>query len=61
MSPVITPTTDIPTARPRYSRYSPGVLLQLFNMQNLSEYCSRTQWIDSCVVTQHPLMNRWWT
>lgn len=45
----------------RYAKYSPGVLLQLFNMQHLGEYWPRTQWLDSCADTQHSLLNRLWT
>ena len=45
----------------RYAKYSPGVLLHLFYMQNIGEYWPRTQWIDSCAIAENTLMNRLWT
>lgn len=45
----------------RYAKYSPGVLLHLFYMQSMGEYWPHTQWIDSCAVAEHELMNRLWT
>ncbi len=42
-----------------YSRLSPGVQLELDNMRRvlLSE---RTDWMDSCAVARHPMIDRLW-
>jgi CelD/BcsL family acetyltransferase involved in cellulose biosynthesis len=45
----------------RYEKYSPGVLLELFNMEQLREHCTETKWMDSCALPQHFLINRLWT
>lgn len=45
----------------RYAKYSPGVLLQLFNTRHVAERYPQVRWIDSCTVPQHTLMNRLWT
>jgi hypothetical protein len=45
----------------RFARYSPGVLLELFNMRSVAERSPRTQWMDSCATSQHFMINRLWT
>ena len=45
----------------RCSRYSPGVLLELFNMSNLAERSPETRWMDSCASPQHFMIDRLWT
>jgi CelD/BcsL family acetyltransferase involved in cellulose biosynthesis len=44
-----------------YSKFSPGVLLELFNMRNLVEQCPQIRWMDSCAIPQHFMINRLWT
>jgi CelD/BcsL family acetyltransferase involved in cellulose biosynthesis len=44
-----------------YEKYSPGVLLELFNMDHLREHCEGTKWMDSCALPQHFMINRLWT
>jgi CelD/BcsL family acetyltransferase involved in cellulose biosynthesis len=43
-----------------YGRYSPGVLLELFNMQRLQQQTAIT-WMDSCAAAKHFMINRLWT
>lgn len=43
-----------------YSRYSPGVLLELENMRQVSAKPS-LEWMDSCAVSEHFMINRLWT
>jgi CelD/BcsL family acetyltransferase involved in cellulose biosynthesis len=45
----------------RYEKYSPGVLLELFNMEQRREHCTETKWMDSCALPQHFMINRLWT
>jgi hypothetical protein len=41
------------------ARYSPGVLLELFNIDYL--HCrSEIRWMDSCAVPGHPMIERLW-
>ena len=42
-----------------YSRFSPGVLIQLENLQILED--SRIAWMDSCAVEDHPMIDSLWT
>jgi hypothetical protein len=44
----------------RYSLYSPGVLLEMDNMNRLRERPD-IQWMDSCAVADHFMINRLWT
>ena len=41
-----------------YARFSPGVLIQLENLQVLAR--SEIQWMDSCAVENHPMINSLW-
>ena len=41
------------------SQYSPGVLLELENIRRLHEE-ARVQWMDSCAVPGHPMIERLW-
>jgi CelD/BcsL family acetyltransferase involved in cellulose biosynthesis len=45
----------------RYEKYSPGVLLELFNIDHLRNHCEGTQWMDSCALPNHFMINRLWT
>jgi CelD/BcsL family acetyltransferase involved in cellulose biosynthesis len=45
----------------RFSYYSPGVLLELFNMSSLAERSPHTQWMDSCATSHHFMIDRLWT
>ncbi len=40
--------------------YSPGVLLELFNMRHLHEAHSSIRSMDSCAIPNHPMINRVW-
>lgn len=45
-----------------YAKYSPGLLLELFNMDYLrSPACSALAWADSCAKSQHFMIDRLWT
>lgn len=44
-----------------YAKYSPGLLLELFNMDFLhSPVCSKLVWADSCDKSQHFMIDRLW-
>ncbi|MCI0351072.1 MAG: GNAT family N-acetyltransferase, partial [Acidobacteriales bacterium] len=43
-----------------YSRFSPGVLLELENLRRLHEK-RQIDWVDSCAVPEHFMMNRLYT
>lgn len=43
-----------------FSRYSPSVLLELENLRRLHE-CRQLDWVDSCAVPEHFMMNRLFT
>jgi hypothetical protein len=43
-----------------YARYSPGVLLELENMRRVSAL-PFVEWMDSCAVSEHFMINRLWT
>ncbi len=45
----------------RFSKYSPGVLLELFNMRNFVDNGTGASSMDSCAVTDHSMINRLWT
>lgn len=45
----------------RYSKYSPGVLLELFNMRNLAQQYPDIKLMDSCAMPEHFMINRLWT
>ena len=42
-----------------YARFSPGVLLQLENLQILDRH--DIEWMDSCAVEDHPMINSLWS
>jgi len=44
-----------------YSKYSPGMLLELFNSQHVVEACPELAWVDSCANPDSPLFSRLWT
>lgn len=44
-----------------YAAYSPGVLLELFNMRHLAAECPQIEWMDSCARADHPMITRLWT
>jgi CelD/BcsL family acetyltransferase involved in cellulose biosynthesis len=41
-----------------YARFSPGVLLQIDNLDILSD--PRIRWMDSCAAEQHPMIDSLW-
>lgn len=41
-----------------YARFSPGVLLQIENLQMLQD--PRIAWCDSCAAEDHPMIDRMW-
>lgn len=43
----------------KYSFYSPGVLLELENIQRLHNEPS-VEWMDSCATPEHPMIDRLW-
>ena len=42
-----------------YARFSPGVLIQLENFNILHD--PRIDWMDSCAVEDHPMIDSLWT
>jgi hypothetical protein len=44
-----------------YAKQSPGVLLELFNMQYVAQTRPEVAWMDSCAKAQHFMINRLWT
>ena len=44
----------------RYSKYSPGLLLELENIR-LAFQDPRIRWLDSCALARHPMANRIWS
>lgn len=45
----------------RYGKYSPGVLLELHNMEQLTSAKPDVAWMDSCTRSQNFMFNRLWT
>ncbi len=43
-----------------YARFSPGVLLEIENMQRFRQMPA-VKWMDSCAVAEHFMINRLWT
>lgn len=41
-----------------YARFSPGVLLQIENLDSLAD--SAIDWVDSCACEDHPMIDRIW-
>jgi CelD/BcsL family acetyltransferase involved in cellulose biosynthesis len=44
-----------------YSKFSPGLLLELFNMQYLESPGHGLAWVDSCAKTEHFMAERLWS
>ena len=44
----------------RYSKFSPGVLLELENIYVTLDNKTMITWMDSCSVPEHPVLNRLW-
>jgi CelD/BcsL family acetyltransferase involved in cellulose biosynthesis len=42
-----------------YAAYSPGSQLEIFNIEHLHKN-PRVQWMDSCAIPDHPMINRLW-
>ena len=42
-----------------YSKYSPGLLLELENMRRAFD-TPEIHWLDSCALARHPMANRIW-
>ena len=40
--------------------FSPGVLLELFNVEHLHEM-KGVRWMDSCTIPDHPMIDRLWS
>lgn len=45
----------------KHARHSPGVLLELFGLQQLETSGSPIAWMDSCARSDHFMANRLWT
>jgi CelD/BcsL family acetyltransferase involved in cellulose biosynthesis len=45
----------------KYRRYSPGVLLELFNIDHMSTVSPEIAWMDSCADPGHPMIERLWS
>jgi CelD/BcsL family acetyltransferase involved in cellulose biosynthesis len=43
-----------------YARFSPGVLLELFNIKEFEKAPPSVRLMDSCAVTNHPMIDRLW-
>ena len=43
----------------RYAHYSPGLLLELENIRQLHDR-PQVEWMDSCAIPDHPMINRLW-
>lgn len=44
-----------------YAKYSPGLLLEWFNIDYLqSPACSKLTWADSCARSNHSMIDRLW-
>ncbi len=44
-----------------HAEFSPGVLLEVFNMKHLAEVCPQIEWMDSCARADHPMISRLWS
>lgn len=43
----------------QYAKYSPGVLLELYNIERLHEM-TEIAWMDSCAIPDHPMIDHLW-
>ncbi|MFH1017355.1 MAG: GNAT family N-acetyltransferase [Pseudomonadota bacterium] len=43
----------------KFSKYSPGLLVELFNLRNLQKY-PQIRWMDSCASSHNQQINRLW-
>jgi len=44
----------------RYAKYSPGLLLEVFNTQHILMSCPQITWMDSCADPGHFMIERLW-
>lgn len=44
-----------------YARFSPGVLLELFNIKEFESAPDSIALMDSCAITNHPMIDRLWS
>jgi len=44
----------------RYAKYSPGLLLEVFNTQHILLSCPQIAWMDSCADPGHFMIERLW-
>lgn len=44
----------------KYRKYSPGVLLELFNIEHMLKLSPGIAWMDSCADPGHPMIERLW-
>jgi CelD/BcsL family acetyltransferase involved in cellulose biosynthesis len=44
----------------KYHKYSPGLLLELFNMEYVLANCPEIEWMDSCADPGHKMIERLW-
>ncbi len=44
----------------RLARYSPGVLLEIANLDRLHQPASSLNWLDSCATSGHPMIDSLW-
>lgn len=44
-----------------YARFSPGVLLELFNIKEFETAPAHIARMDSCAITNHPMIDRLWS
>jgi hypothetical protein len=44
-----------------YAQFSPGVLLELFNMKVFAHEPDHIRWMDSCAEAHHPMIDRLWS
>ena len=44
----------------QFAKFSPGVLLELYNMRCFAELDHTIMWMDSCAIPNHPMIDRLW-
>jgi hypothetical protein len=44
-----------------FAHYSPGVLLEMENIEQIRKYHPEVAWMDSCAIAHHPMIDRLWT
>ncbi len=45
----------------QYHKFSPGLLLEMFNMRHMLGECPQLDWMDSCADAGSPMIERLWT